>query len=135
MPEFNEFVSRWIELLKTKTGQTVEALLEDAIIYLEGKEALEKYAKKLHEIFPRYYVYWFEDLLINEDYEKLMDEADKAFECLATVAIERYLVGNMVYIVSKKLKNSAMMHTSSKVMFQANPCVRGMKSFYRGGVI
>ncbi len=124
LPDFNEFVSGWIELLKTKSGDMVEALLEDAFTYLEGKDALEKYAKELCDKFPRYYVHWFQELLERKDYEKLMVEAELAFKSIANVSPERYLIGNIVYVASKKIENKEMMHRSSMVIYEANPCVK-----------
>jgi hypothetical protein len=124
LPDLNEFLGDWIELLKGESGNNVAELLEDAFIYLEGKESLEKYAKELPDKFPGFYVHWFEELFRNGDYVKIANEAEKAFKVIENVSGERYLIANMTYMASKELNNGEMMYRSSKVMFEAKPCVK-----------
>lgn len=124
LPDFELFLIDWIELLKTKSNDNVSKLLEEAFVYLEGKEAYEKYAKELSKSFPVFYFHWFENMFENKDYKKIIDESEQGFEAIENSKNELHMIANIVYASSSKINNIDLMYISSKVMFESKPSVK-----------
>lgn len=74
------FVVDWISYLKGKNDKNISRLLLDAVRYQKGMLGVGELAQEFVNQYPEYYVTWFEYLLEREDYEGIIQEAERVLE-------------------------------------------------------
>jgi hypothetical protein len=80
LPDFDDFLLGWIELLKKHDQHHNRFLLREAIKLSGGVKALATFAQEEGSTHPEAFIDWIAELERKEDYQQMIDAAEKGLE-------------------------------------------------------
>lgn len=80
IPDFNDFLLSWIELLKKHHGQHVKFLLREAVKLSGGMKAIAEFALDEGATHPEAFIDWIAALEQEKNYQQMIYAAEKGLE-------------------------------------------------------
>lgn len=80
LPDFEEFLSGWINLLRKEKSREADYLLREAVRLSCGTVAIEKLAREEGKKYPRAYVDWINALEKGKDFQTMVKAAKQGLE-------------------------------------------------------
>lgn len=107
-----QFLKDWIELLKTKTGETEGRLLKEAVLYHEGIDGLVKMADENCQTHPSLYLAAMKEYDKNRDYNQIEKIGEKSLE-----KIDSRLIIRSETALKAAYASSCLMHQEKMMRF------------------
>lgn len=133
-PEFLEntelFWKDWIALLETKQGELESRLLKEAVLYTDGLEGLEPYAKENACTHPSLYLDLVNGYKENHQYSKALEVTEKAMNDIPIDLKIRSKIAFQGTLVSSELKLEEKTMELVVEIFKSDSTIRNLVRFF-----
>ncbi len=75
LPDFDAFLTEWIDFLKNQTQKRTSELLREAVFLKGGVPAIAEFARQYAEKYPRAYIDWIGALELKDDTDSVIQVA------------------------------------------------------------
>lgn len=128
LPDFDEFLEAWIELLRGKNSTFTRYLLREAVILSGGINAIAELAQKTGSEHPSAYIAWIEMLEKEGNFVDMARAAEKGLASVPGDYVRRAEIGECLVRAGEHLGNIDLQISGSHEAFYSFPSLKNLLS-------
>ncbi len=121
LPEFEQFLKKWIDLMRSNISAKGDMLLREAVKLHGGIKEIEQYAHELGDRRPGFWKDFLEYLINKKDFKKTAELSQKALDIISPDYIIRSEISDFLAQAAKKLKNDELLLKAAREGFHSSP--------------
>ena len=130
LPEFDEFLPRWIEVVKQKDGPQYDAWLREAVVLKDGVAGIENLALTEGKLRPRAFLDWISELFQNKRHEDAVKAAEVSLERLPRDLPIRAAIADHMVACAQDLKLPAAEARGRWITFETKPSLEKLIALF-----
>lgn len=130
MPDFDVFLTNWIEFLKNQSGMNTSELLREAVFLKGGIPAISDFARQYTDRYPKAYVDWIAALEIENDINSVIQVAREGLSKIPRDYTVRAEVAETISRIGKKLGDKKLELEGYRECFYSSPCMGYLLDLY-----
>jgi len=129
IPDFNDFLLSWIELLKKHDEPHFKFLLREAVKLSGGIKAIAEFAQEEGATHPEAFIEWIEELEQEKNYQQMINAAEKGLEKVTGIhAILRAKIAEALAKAGKYVNNLEIQLRGWQEAFYSDPSLSRLLS-------
>ncbi len=134
LPDFDAFLTKWIEFLKSQRHKHVSELLREAVFLKGGVSAIAEFARLNADKFPRAYLDWIAALEMNDDTDSVMKVAKEALSRIPPNYTVRAEVAETIAKIGEKLSDNKLKLEGYRECFHSDPSIKYLLDLYGAAI-
>lgn len=128
LPEFDDFLVKWIEFLKNQMNAS--ELLREAVFLKGGISAISEFARQYADIYPKAYIDWITVLEMEDDMDSVIQVAREGLSRIPRDYMVRADVAETISRIGKKQNDNKLKLEGYSECFYSNPSMGYLLDLY-----
>jgi|GEM_PF-599154 len=130
LPDFDAFLTAWIDFVKNHGGANTSELLREAVLIKGGIPAIAEFARQYAHKYPRAYIDWIAALETEEDTELIIQVAREGLSRIPRDYTVRAEVAENISRMGERLNDNALKLEGYGESFYSNPSMGYLLDLY-----
>ncbi len=123
LPDFDEFLENWIDLMKSDLSAKNDMLLREAVMLHGGIREIEQYAHALGDKRPGFWRDLLQDLVNSKDFQRTAQLSQKALDIINPDYRIRSEIADFLAQAAKNLGDDELLLKAIREGFHSSPCL------------
>lgn len=130
LPNFDAFLTNWIEYLKSESQINVSELLREAVFIKGGIPAISEFARQYAAKYPKAYLDWIADLEMEDDKDSVIQVAREGLSRIPRDYAVRAKIAEAISRIGERLNDNELKLEGYRESFYSDPSIGYLLDLY-----